>query len=260
MSEQRPRFSPPEPRFGAEPAADAVPDASGSSRRRVWSPLTIVLTSASAVVVIGLVITLALLWGNPLQPSQGEAAAPLESNGGGTAGPTDTVGPTPTPYAVQPGDTVSIEQDAVFEDGFTLVYPKLGDWIEQDIMNRPEQLTMYAPDYSAQIQVWQTSVFNSNQTDKELTLAQLNRINDECSSGATGISEPESYLLEGEDGTKLELLGVRADECDGGEVWLLQRVMPLTGTRVHIVLWSTTTLDDNDELLDKLAEITFTTP
>lgn len=260
MSEQRPRFSPPEPRFGVEPAADAAAEPAGGSRRRIWSPLTIALTSVSAVVVAGLVVALALMWGNPSQPSAGERAPTLDSQGGGGAGPTDTPSPTPTPYVVQPGDTVSIDQDAVFENGFTLVYPELGDWIEQEITNRPDQLTLYSPNYDAQIQVWQTSVFNSNITDKELTLAQLNRIDDECAYGATGIGQPESYVLEGEDGTKLELLGVRADECEGGELWLIQRVMPLTGTRIHIVLWSTTPIDDNDALLAKLAEITFTTP
>jgi hypothetical protein len=36
--------------------------------------------------------------------------------------------------------------------------------------------------------------------------------------------------------------------------------MPLSGFRIHIVLWSIDPIDDNDELLDKLDEISFTTP
>jgi hypothetical protein len=259
VTEQRPRFSPPEPKYGLE-AADARPEPEPAARQGVWSPLTIALSAISAVVVIGLVVTLGLLWGRTTEPLAGEAAAPYGTQGTSGTGPTDTPKATPTPYVVQPGDTVSIDQDAVFEDGFTLTEPKIGDWVESEIINRPDQLTLMSPGYDSQLQVWQTSVFDSSQTDKDLTLAQLNRINDECAYGVSGVGEPESFWLEGEDGTKLELLGVRATNCEGGEIWMLQRVMPLSGFRIHIVLWSIDPIDDNDELLDKLDEISFTTP
>ncbi|SJM63704.1 hypothetical protein [Gulosibacter sp. 10] len=257
MSPRDYEFRPPEPRFGkqAEPDAEVV-------LRPAKRPLGL-LTAAvlSGAVVLGLVIALVLLWGEPTQPeAQGQGAGAPGASPGESAPPDpELIGPDAThpPHDVAAGDYVPIDVDARFPEGVTLVPPEYGDWSQQDIINRPDQFTAVSPDYSATIEVWQTGVFDTPQSDEALTVAQLNRVTDECGDVSSWDGQVRTHVLEGEDGTELEML-VAAIDCGGGELWLVERVMPLTGARFHIVLWDAYGgIEENEELLEKLDEVSF---
>ena len=158
------------------------------------------------------------------------------------------------------GQLVPMSQNAQFTSGLTLVPPDAGPWQESTITNRPGQFTAYRSDYTAQIEVWQADLYTSPQSDDSLTRAQLHRIDDECRSTPALVGEPTVHVLTGADGTRLELLAQRATGCDGGEILMLERLMPHSGTRIHIVLWSTRGLDSDSELLALLDGVTFRVP
>lgn len=251
MSPRDYEFRPPEPKFRQQDAPESVVE---SSPRK---PRGLILGSALAgLVVIALVVALVMLWGKTTEPvaleQDGENATdpvPSESE----PSETDLIGPDAThpPMTVTPGDTVPINVDADFADGVTLVPPALGDWREQEITNRPDQFTAVSPGYGASIEVWQTSVFDTPQSDEALTIAQLNRVTDECSPGSPvrWDNQPVVDTLTGTDDTKLEVLVAKVTGCEGGELWLIERVMPLTGARFHIVLWDIDSVADNEELM-----------
>ncbi|KAB1644878.1 hypothetical protein [Gulosibacter chungangensis] len=252
-------FRPPEPKFRRQDALEQVPE--GPSRR----PRGLIFASISTgVVVVALVVALVMLWGTTTEP----VAVDQDGQSEGVTGPTETgaedgdlIGPDAThpPHTVSAGDTVPIDVDALFPDGVTLLPPELGDWTEQDIINRPDQFTAVSPDYGASIEVWQTSVFDTPQSDEALTIAQLNRVGDECSasSNVRPQGDPVVDVLTGADDTKLEVLVAKVDGCDGGELWLVERVMPLTGARFHIVLWDSTSVAGNEELMAMYHAISF---
>lgn len=252
-------FRPPEPKFQQRDASEPIVEGP------VGRPRGLILAAALAgVVVIALVVALVMLWGNTTEPEAlGQRDAVDESAGPTESEPreSDLIGPDAThpPLVVEPGDTVPIDVDAHFTDGVELLPPKLGEWREQEILNRPDQFTAVSPDYGSSIEVWQTSVFNTPQSDEALTRAQLNRVTDECSSGSgiTQLGEPVVDTLTGTDGTKLEVLVAKVTGCDGGELWLVERVMPLTGARFHIVLWDYESVADNPELMAMYGEIRF---
>ncbi|MDJ1372231.1 hypothetical protein [Gulosibacter molinativorax] len=252
-------FRPPEPVYKQQDAAE--PEPSGPARR----PRGLLLAAIIAgVVVIALGITLGTLWGKTTEPVALDAGtAPGATETPAESGPTDTdlIGPDATnpPHTVARGDTVPINVDAQFPNGVKLVPPALGDWSEQDIINRPDQFTAVSPGYGASIEVWQTSVFGTPQSDEALTIAQLNRISDECSPGGdtTPQGEPVVDTFTGTDDTKLEVLIAKVTGCDGGELWLIERVMPLSGTRFHVVLWDAYSVEDNEELMAMYDAIRF---
>lgn len=252
-------FRPPEPRFGQQDAPEPVLE-----QRRQRRPVGLVLASAIAgMVVVALVVALIMLWGNTTEPAALDPDPLTDSSEDATAAPeeTDLIGPDATnpPQVVAPGDTVPIDVDAEFTDGVALLPPELGDWTAQDIVNRPDQFTAVSPDYGAAIEVWQTSVFDTPQSDHALTIAQLNRVGDECSPGSevSAHGEPEIDTLLGTDNTILEVLVAKVSNCDGGELWLVERVMPLTGARFHIVLWDEASVADNEELMAMYEQIRF---
>lgn len=251
-------FQPPEPRFRPQDALEPAPEPRGGK------PRGLVLGAALAgVVVVALVVALIMLWGKTTEP----VALDQENAPGPTApresmpGETDLIGPDAThpPQLVAPGDTVPIEVDAHFADGVTLLPPALGDWSEQEILNRPDQFTAVSPDYGASIEVWQTSVFDTPQSDEALTIAQLNRVGDECSnpSSVRPLGEPVVDTLTGTGDTQLEVLVAKVAGCDGGELWLIERVMPLTGARFHVVLWDGESVEQNAALMAMYEDIRF---
>ncbi|MGO1543877.1 MAG: hypothetical protein ACTHXA_06000 [Gulosibacter sp.] len=261
MSPRDYEFRPPEPRFPKD--SETKPAAEDAAARR--RPRGLVIGSVlSGFVVIALVVALVMLWGNSTEPvaldpdnDAAETTEPTES----APEETDLIGPDATnpPHTVAPGDVVPIDVDAYFPEDVTLVPPELGDWSEQQIINRPDQFTAVSPDYSATIEVWQTSVFNTPQSDEALTHAQLNRVSDECSSGSnvTQQGEPVVDTLTGTDDTKLEVLVSKVTGCNGGELWLIERVMPLTQVRFHIVLWDAYSVADNEELIAMYEQVAF---
>lgn len=254
MTDNWQRYAPPPPVYQPAPAAPEAPP-----RQRRWTLASILIAAASIVVVAGLALAVVLLWNTRAEVGPGMPADRAAAADGPP--PSSAPAPTATPHQVVPGESISIRQDAVFPNGVTLTGPAQGDWTPQRITNRPDQLTLMSPDFDAQIQVWQTQVFGSNRTDYDLTLAALNRIGDECLGGLVGqVSPPDSYWLTGTDGTRLELLRSRATGCEGGEVWLLERQMPGSRTRFHIVVWGQDGVENSPELLRKLGEVAFTTP
>ncbi|NLT27128.1 MAG: hypothetical protein GXX90_10910, partial [Microbacteriaceae bacterium] len=226
--------------------------------RRRLGPL--LAAGAAGLVVVGLLVGALVVSGTTTQPEAVEA--PWRTTAPAETGPveTDPTAPLTDPEPVAPGSLVPITQNAEFANGLTLVPPDAGDWRESTITNRPGQFTAYRGDYSAQIEVWQTDLLTSKQSDESLTRAQLNRIGDECRVAPTIVGEPEVHELRGADGTRLELLGQRATGCDGGEILMLERLMPHSGTRIHIVLWTTRGIDDDAELRALLDEVGFTVP
>lgn len=259
MSPRDYEFRPPEPKFQRQDALESAPE--GPSRR----PRGLIFASVAAgAVVIALVVALVMLWGNTTEPvaldqhsGTEESVDPTETG----AEDGDLIGPDAThpPHTVSPGDTVPISVDALFPNGVELLPPELGEWSKQDIINRPNQFTAVSPDYGASIEVWQTSVFDTPQSDEALTIAQLNRVGDECSpsSNVSVQGEPVVDTLTGKDDTKLEVLVSKVSGCDGGELWLVERVMPLTGARFHIVLWDSSSVAGNDELMAMYQAISF---
>lgn len=252
-------FLPPEPKFQQRDASEPVVEETTGYPRGL-----VIVTAISGVVVLVLVVVLVMLWGNRTEPMALDSESPEASVTAPTEGApeeTDLIGPDAThpPHAVKPGDKVPIDVDAQFADGVTLVPPELGEWDSQNIINRPDQFTAVSPDYGASIEVWQTSVFDTPQSDEALTIAQLNRVSDECSpsSNVRMQGDPVVDTLKGTGDTTLEVLISKVDGCDGGELWLIERVMPLTGARFHIVLYDTDSVADNKELMAMYDEIRF---
>ncbi|MFD2674907.1 hypothetical protein [Gulosibacter bifidus] len=254
------RFDPPEPLFDS---SETVATDAGDETAVEYAPClrvgTGLLLGVATLTIGGLAVALAVASGVRVEPEAGERA-PIasESMPGATDELFDVPNSTANPLTVKPGDTVPITVDATFTNGVTLVPPPVGDWKIHSNENRPEQFT--ASKHGLQIQVWQTDVFDSGQSDEAVTIAQLNRVVDECNGSAIGVSEPDKYVLTGKDGTKLEMLRVRVSDCSGRELWLLERVMPKTGTRFHIVVSASGTITDDSELVAKLREVTFTSP
>lgn len=273
MTASNRRFDPPEPLYGpgAKRHRSATADRSGAdgrgfdhddtddelpprSRTGTWLMLAL-----AATVIAGLVTALVITGGVRVEPQAGERAPTVVDDA--TPESTDELFDVPTStnssMVVKPNDTVPITVDAVFENGFTLTPPSLGDWRELKSQNRPDQFA--ARKDGMQIIVWQISMFDSGQSDEALTIAQLNRIEDECAGAASGISDPEPYTLTGKDGTKLELLRVRVKDCAGTELWMLTRAMPKSGTRLYIIV-AGSNVENSRELMDKLGEVSFTSP
>ena len=225
--------------------------------RTPWGLL--IASSVATLAALALVVAASVIWGPATQPQalgEGSTAAPTASGEGADT----TARPTTTPEPVTPGQLVPLTMNAQFTNGLTLVPPAAGDWWEMPILNRPEQFTAQSPDHSAQIEVWQTALNTSPQSDEYLSQAQLNRITDECSNAPSVMGGSEIATLVGTDGTQLELALKKALNCDGGEIWMFERLMPHSHTRLHIVLWSAHGVESNAELLAKFSEITFTVP
>lgn len=261
------RFDPPAPVYGFDGTRldRRGADAGGSVEDVEVVPArsragTLWLFGLAALVVVGLITAVVITSGVQVEPVAGERApAPATSaDPEGSGQLFDVPTSTNSPMTVKPGDTVPITVDAVFSQGLTLVPPKLGDWQEVTASNRPDQFS--ARKNGMQIVVWQTSMFDSGQSDEALSIAQLNRLSDECGGDVGGVSDPDPYMLKGKDGTNLELLRVRADDCEGASIWLLTRAMPKTGTRIYILLGSYKNIEQADELQAKLREVTFTSP
>lgn len=217
------------------------------------------MLSFSALVIAGITAALVITSGVRVSPQAGERAPAAAPTTPGASGELfDVPDSTAKPMTVTPGATVPITVDAVFASGVTLVPPALGDWKSFRSENRPDQFAAHKN--SARIVVWQTDVFDSGQSDESLTIAQLNRVGDECADDLSGVSEPEPYTLVGKDGTKLELLRVRVEDCQGAELWVLSRAMPKTGTRFHITVSAVGGVEHDTALMAKLRDVTFTSP
>lgn len=249
-------FRPPAP-----PGREDVAPEPRRELRPVRAPWTLIVASVVTVLTaLALVVAASVIWGPATQPQalgEGSTSRPSAS---GTDAPGASDEPTTTPEPVTPGQLVPITMNAQFTQGLTLVPPTAGDWTEVQIVNRPEQFTARSPDYSSQIEVWQTDLNTSPQSDEFLSTAQLNRITDECGNAPSVMDGVDVVTLTGSDGTKLELLLKKALNCDGGELWLYERLMPHSGTRLHLVLWSTQGIASNSELQAKFNQITFTVP
>lgn len=223
----------------------------------------LILAAVAALTVVGLGIAAVVTGGRVAQPAAAPSGTPLHF--GDETDPSDTRTPLPTttPEPVQPGTLVPITMNAQFTQGLTVTEPQAHGWLQQQILNRPGQLTLNDPIYTARFELWQTGLYTSAQSDKSLTETQLLRINDECMSEVQTVGEPEKYVLEGRDGTKIELLGQRAEQCDGGEIVMYERLMPHSGTRIHLVLWAEGgegAVAANAELQRLLSETSFTIP
>lgn len=255
MSPRDYEFTPPPPRNKpAAPAAEVAP----LTRRRMPLGLLIASIIASAT-ALALIVAISVIWGPASQPQALDR--PSESASGPTSpGDTRTPAPTTSPEPVTPGSYVPITQNAQFTQGLTIVPPDVGDWYTFDISNRPDQFSANRKDYSAQIEVWQTDLFTSPQSDQSLSQSQLHRIDDECRSSVQLSGGVGIYVLTGSDGTQLELLGQRGTHCEGGEILLIERLMPHSGTRIHIVLWTSKGLDNDPEVMELLYKVTFTVP
>lgn len=249
-------FQPPKPVYPPEDAA--------SKQVRTKRPVGLMLVAAATVLsVVGLGLAAAFTWGPATHPAAAPTGTPLSF--GDETDPTETSTPLPTtkPEKVKAGELVPITMNAQFTEGLTIVAPEGKGWTEQEIINRPGQSTYNSADFSARYEVWQTGLYTSAQSDKSLTEAQLLRLQDECLDPISLEGEPEVYVLKGKDGTKLELLGQRATDCDGGEIIMYERLMPHSGTRIHIVLWArggVGAVEDHEELMKLFKETTFTVP
>lgn len=222
-----------------------------------------ILAVVAALVVVGLGVAAVVTGGRVAQPEAAPTGEPLRF--GDETDPADTCTPLPTttPEPVRPGTLVPITMNAQFTQGLTVVQPKSQHWNKREILNRPGQLSLNDPSYSARFEVWQTGLYTSAQSDQSLTETQLLRIGDECLSQVRTVGKPEKYVLKGRDGTQLELLGQRAVQCDGGEIMMYERLMPHSGTRIHIVLWAEGgegAVAANAELQRLLSETSFTIP
>ena len=256
------RRRPHEYRIPTAPKREQIDPEPRREYRKRKTPWGLVAGAAIAsLATISLVIAASSLWGPATQPQAlgtGSAQQPGASNGPG--GPSASNEPTTSPEPVTPGELVPITMNAQFTQGVTLVPPKPGDWSVINIINRPEQFTARSPSYNAEIEVWQAGLNTTPQSDEYLTQAQLNRLSDECGGTPTLQGGPEVVTLTGDDGTRLEMLLQKATDCDGGEIWMYERLMPHSGTRFHIVLWSTLSVEHNAELQAKFNQITFTVP
>lgn len=250
-------FRPPEPprreALAPEPQRELRP------RPTPWGLIaTAVLASLAA---LSLIVAASVIWGPTSQPQALGDGATTGAHASDTNAPDASDQPVTTPEAVTPGQLVPITMNAQFSQGVTLVPPPVGEWAEINIINRPEQFTAQSPDYTSQIEVWQTTINTTPVSDEYLSQAQLNRIGDECGNPPSVMGgDAEIYTLTGKDGTKLELLLKKALNCDGGELWLFERLMPHSDTRFHIVLWSTRDIASNADLQAMLAQVTFTVP
>ena len=252
--------------YDFQPPAPVYPPEAQDAQRvvRLRRPVgLLILTVVAALTVVGLGIAAVVTGGRVAQPAAAPTGTPLRFGDETDSTDTRTPLPTTTPEPVQPGTLVPITMNAQFTQGLTVVEPKSRGWSKQEILNRPGQLTLNDPGYAARFELWQTGLYTSAQSDESLTETQLLRIGDECLSQLQNVGEPEVYVLQGRDGTKLELLGQRAVQCDGGEIVMYERLMPHSGTRIHIVLWSEGgegAVAANAELQRLLRETSFTIP